>query len=45
MDFSALTGSISATEVVAGIGAIALVKFSPTFASWAYRKVMGFLGR
>ena len=45
MDFTAFTGAISATEIVAAIGAIALVKASPKIAAWGYGVVMGFLGR
>lgn len=41
----ALSSAITATEIVAAIGAIALVKASPKIAAWGYGVVMGFLGR
>lgn len=45
MDFTELTGAVSATAVVAAIGAMAVVKFSPRVAAWGYNTVMRFFGR
>ncbi len=40
MDFSALTGAVSATEIVVAIGAVAAVKILPGVAKWGYGKVI-----
>lgn len=41
MDFTAVTGAISATAVVAAIGAIAAIKILPGVAKWGFNKVIG----
>lgn len=42
LDFSAMTGAIAATAVVAAIVSMGVVKLSPNFARWAVNKVAGF---
>jgi hypothetical protein len=44
-DYTAITGSVDATSIVAGIGAIAAVIFLPRVAKWGFRTVMSMLGR
>lgn len=41
MDFTALTGAIGATEIVAALGAIAAIKILPGVARWGFNKVIG----
>lgn len=42
-DYSAITSSVNATTVVAGISAIAAVLMLPRVAKWGYRQVMGMM--
>lgn len=41
MDFTAVTGAVTATTVVAAIGAIAAIKILPGVAKWGFNKVIG----
>ncbi|MCY1278776.1 hypothetical protein D9M68_226410 [compost metagenome] len=41
LDFSAITGAISAGTIVAAISAIAAIKILPGVAKWGYNKVIG----
>lgn len=45
MDFSAVTGAVSATEIVAAIAAISGVKVLPKVARWGWAQVIGMFGR
>ncbi|MGH8601245.1 MAG: hypothetical protein ACREXR_00210 [Gammaproteobacteria bacterium] len=40
MDFTAITSAVSATTIVAAIGAIAAVKILPGVAKWGFGKVI-----
>ena len=40
MDFSAITGAIDATTIVAAITAIAAIKILPGVAKWGFGKVI-----
>lgn len=41
LDFTAVTGAIDVTAVVAALTAIAALKIAPGFTKWAYNKVIG----
>ncbi|QIE87781.1 hypothetical protein [Pseudomonas nitroreducens] len=41
LDFSAITGAIDASTIVAAIAAIAAIKVLPGVAKWGYNKVIG----
>ena len=41
MDFTAITGAIDASTIVAALTAIAAVKITPGVAKWGYNKVIG----
>ncbi len=45
MDFSALTGAVDATAVVAAIMAIGAIMILPVVARWGAKKVIGMIGR
>ena len=45
MDFSAITGSVTGAEVLAGISAVVAILIVPTAGKWAFRKVMAMFGR
>ena len=42
IDFSSMTGAVSATAVVAALVAMGVVKIGPGFAKWALNKVAAF---
>jgi len=42
-DYSAITGSVSSTAIVAGIGTIAGVMFLPRVARWGFRQIMALI--
>ena len=44
-DYSAVTGAVDATSIVAAIGAIAGIMMLPRVAKWGFRTVMSMLGR
>ncbi|WP_283149420.1 hypothetical protein [Silvimonas soli] len=44
LDFSAITGAIDASTIVAAISAIAAIKILPGVAKWGYNKVIGWFG-
>lgn len=43
MDFTAITGAVNATAIVAGLTAIAAVKILPNVARWGYNKVISWI--
>ncbi|WP_461605371.1 hypothetical protein [Aeromonas rivipollensis] len=45
LDFSAVTGSVTGAEVLAGISAVAAILIVPIAGKWAFRKVMAMFGR
>jgi len=45
MDFSAITGAISATEVVSAIAVISGIKVAPKAAKWGWAQLMGMFGK
>lgn len=45
LDFSAITGSVTGAEVLAGISAVAAILIVPIAGKWAFRKVMAMFGR
>lgn len=45
MDFSAITGAVDVTTLVAAILAMAAIKIGPNVAKWAGNKLAGFFGR
>lgn len=42
-DYSAITGAVSATDIVAGISVIAGVMFLPRVARWGFRQIMALI--
>lgn len=45
LDFSAITGSVTGEEVLAGISAVVAILIVPIAGKWAFRKVMAMFGR
>lgn len=45
MDTTALVSAVPSTAIVAGITALAAVKFAPVAIAWGYNRVMRMLGR
>lgn len=43
MDFTAVTGAINATTIVAALTAIAAIKILPNVARWGYNKVISWI--
>lgn len=41
LDFTAITGAVSAETILAAIAAIAAIKVLPGVAKWGYNKVIG----
>lgn len=41
LDFTALTGAVDATTIVAALTAIAAIKMAPGVAKWGFNKVIG----
>ncbi len=44
VDFSSLTGALTATALLAGITSIAAVKFAPNIAKWGFAKLTSMFG-
>lgn len=42
-DYSSITGAVSATAIVAGIGVIAGVMFLPRVSRWGFRQIMALI--
>ncbi len=42
-DYSAITGAVSATAIVAGIGVVAGVMFLPRVSRWGFRQIMALI--
>lgn len=45
MDFTAITAAVSATTIIAAIGAIAAIKVLPSFTRWGYAQVTRMFGK
>ena len=45
IDFSAITGSVTAGEVLAGISAVVGILALPKAGKWAFRQVLSMFGR
>ncbi len=41
LDMTGITGAVDVTTVLAAITALAAIKVGPSFAKWAYNKVIG----